>query len=425
MENTEHKKRFLLIISFISMIMLVISVLFAAGGAPVFASGNFNTRAVSTSQYSNEFYCRYKDSNNVEHYLTYNGGNAMTITNDPEDALFTITFGNNNTTVNISRGDYNLGYSGANKTYLSDTVYDWVVDHGQIKVADNDRIIMYSDNNNVARAYVGGSGYYSIYFYTQEQYYAASQHCSWDANRRAQLESLVVGETQTIHFLPGGGSGTMNDVEIPAGSIYTLPECTFIAPTGKIFKAWHDGTDPTDRHPGETITVNGETYLTAIWKTIGVEKYEAKFGSSYNSKSVGSYENSWYSTTNGFVVDIVNGNNNNNGWNYIKFGSKNEPPTGSITNNGSITTHNKIDESISSVTLTIDALTESKIDSVQLLKSADNANWTSVGFFDKEVGDQTVNITTPTNDLYYQIVIRCLKGSSNGLIQISKVTYTI
>ena len=49
----------------------------------------------------------------------------------------------------------------------------------------------------------------------------------------------------------------------------------------------------------------GQTRADEVYKT-------ALFGPNYNSKGVSSYTgNSWYSTTNGFQLDIVNANNNN------------------------------------------------------------------------------------------------------------------
>ena len=51
-----------------------------------------------------------------------------------------------------------------------------------------------------------------------------------------------------------------------------------------------------------------------MWgQTIAEEVYKTTlFGKSYNSQGVSGYNNvSWYSTTEGFRMDIVNANNNN------------------------------------------------------------------------------------------------------------------
>ena len=143
----------------------------------------------------------------------------------------------------------------------------------------------------------------------------------------------------------------------------------------------------------------------------------ALFGASYNSKKISSYTDTWTATNDGFTVTIVNANNNNNGWNYIKMGRKNNASVGSIT------TKEAIDKPVSAVTLTIDAITANKINSLTLKTSTDGTTYTEAGTFSKAKGDQTVELTAPAANLYYQIVADCASGSSNGLITISKVQY--
>ena len=143
----------------------------------------------------------------------------------------------------------------------------------------------------------------------------------------------------------------------------------------------------------------------------------ALFGANYNSKKISSYTDTWTATNGGFTVTIVNANNNNNDWNYIKMGRKNNASVGSIT------TKEAIDKPVSSVTLTIDAITANKVNSITLKTSADGKTYTDAGTFGKAKGEQTVELATPAANLYYQIVADCASGSSNGLITISKVQY--
>ena len=143
----------------------------------------------------------------------------------------------------------------------------------------------------------------------------------------------------------------------------------------------------------------------------------ALFGANYNSKKISSYTDTWTATNDGFTVTIVNANNNNNDWNYIKMGRRNNASVGSIT------TKEAIDKPVSSVTLTIDAITASKVNSITLKTSADGKTYTDAGTFGKAKGEQTVELATPAANLYYQIVADCASGSSNGLITISKVQY--
>lgn len=153
----------------------------------------------------------------------------------------------------------------------------------------------------------------------------------------------------------------------------------------------------------------------------GEEVYKtALFGSSYNSKGVSGYTNVSFSSTNeDFTVNVTNANNNNNGWAFIKIGGKNGAYTGTITTSAAI------DKAITKVALTIDAITASNVTSITLKTSTDGSSWVDAGTFDKSTGAKQVTITSPMENLYYQIEAVCKKGSSNGLLTISKVEYYV
>lgn len=161
-----------------------------------------------------------------------------------------------------------------------------------------------------------------------------------------------------------------------------------------------------------TLTVCAE-----VWGAEGIYK-TALFGTAYNSKSVSSYTDSWSATNDGFTVNLTNANNNNNGWSYIKMGRSGSSSTGTIT------TAAAIDKAVTKVTLTIDAITSSNVTSITL-KSATiiDGTYTSVGTFTKSKGTQTVTVSSPKTNLFYQIEVACTSGSSNGLITISQVDY--
>lgn len=145
----------------------------------------------------------------------------------------------------------------------------------------------------------------------------------------------------------------------------------------------------------------------------------ALFGPDYNSENVSAYDKSWSATNDGFTVDIVNANNNNGKWDYIKIGRKN------VASTGTITTKAAIDKAITKVALTIDAITANNITSITLKTKTASGDWTNAGTFTAAKGVQEVALSTPTENLYYQIEVICTGGSSNGLIQISKVEYFI
>ena len=150
----------------------------------------------------------------------------------------------------------------------------------------------------------------------------------------------------------------------------------------------------------------------AVYKT-------ALFGSDYNSKKVSAYVCEWSATNNNFTVDIVNANNNNNKWAYIKMGSKKAAYVGTITTNAAI------DKAITKVVLTIDAVTANAINSIKLKTKAADGEWTEAGTFTAAKGEQTVTLSAPAANLLYQIEVDCKKASGNGPIQISKVEYFV
>lgn len=74
----------------------------------------------------------------------------------------------------------------------------------------------------------------------------------------------------TVTFAPGGGAGTMAPVPLTAtdGKTYTLPECTFTAPTGKVFAGWT--VNGTDYESGAACPITADTTVTARWEVPAV-----------------------------------------------------------------------------------------------------------------------------------------------------------
>ena len=142
----------------------------------------------------------------------------------------------------------------------------------------------------------------------------------------------------------------------------------------------------------------------------------ALFGSDYNSQKVSSYTATWTATNDGFVVTLANFNNNNNGWDYVKCGRKNNASVATITTGA-------VEEAITKVDVTIDAITASSVNSIKLYTSSDNSNWSEAGSYTKASGVQTVSLSSPAADLYYKIEFDCASASSNGLVTVSKVEY--
>ncbi len=158
--------------------------------------------------------------------------------------------------------------------------------------------------------------------------------------------------------------------------------------------------------------------MGSAWAEESIYK-TALFGSNYNSKGVSSYTDTWTATTNGFTVSLSNFNNNNNNWEYVKCGRKNNASVGSIT------TTSTIDKAITKVVVTVDAFTSGKINSFKLYVASNNSFTTNLQTISLNItqGENVFVIPTPSENLFYKVEADCASGSSNGLVTISKIDY--
>ena len=166
-------------------------------------------------------------------------------------------------------------------------------------------------------------------------------------------------------------------------------------------------------------------YCAAVSVTTGVKPeggsdapktYTLQFGTTYNSGGISAYDKSWTVTCDGFTWDMVNWNNNNNQWSFVKAGSRKNASVATIT------TNTIMPEAISTVTMTIDAITVNNVNSIKLeVLDGSKVKETITGKVAK--GDCVFIITTPQNNCKYKISVDC-KKASNGSVQVSKVVYT-
>lgn len=171
-----------------------------------------------------------------------------------------------------------------------------------------------------------------------------------------------------------------------------------------------------------TVTVGEETVTyEIIVRAAGGESpktYTLQFGKTYNSGGISAYNKPWTVTCDEFTWDMVNWNNNNNEWNYVKAGSKKAASVATIT------TNTTMPEAISTVTMTIDQITIASVNSIKMeVISATGATIETISGTVKQ-GPCVFNVTNPQKDCKYKIIVDCKKGSSNGLVQVSKVVYT-
>ena len=77
------------------------------------------------------------------------------------------------------------------------------------------------------------------------------------------------------------GKGSMPEKQVKKGEEYTLPENGFEAPKDKVFDGWMVGTEK--KSVGDTITINGDTEVKAIWKVVTPEPENEEFIVSFNA----------------------------------------------------------------------------------------------------------------------------------------------
>lgn len=141
----------------------------------------------------------------------------------------------------------------------------------------------------------------------------------------------------------------------------------------------------------------------------------------HKGNSVSAYTETWTAKIGDFSWKIANFNNNKwNNWKYIKCGSKKFASTASIA------TSSTMDKAIGTVLVTIDNITVANVKSIYLQVASDAAFSNvkeTVKAAKLEKGDMQFKVSAPAANLYYKLVFDCDKGSSNGLVQVSKVAY--
>ena len=134
------------------------------------------------------------------------------------------------------------------------------------------------------------------------------------------------------------------------------------------------------------------------------------------------YDQTWTAKIGTDTWSIVNFNNNywNNNWKWIKCGGKKAASVGTIT------TDFAIDKAISSVVVNIDKVTTASVNSIKLEVTSDKEGKTvleTVNLDKIATGDAVFTIKTPKKNCYYKLLFDCQKGTSNGLITVTKVEY--
>ena len=106
----------------------------------------------------------------------------------------------------------------------------------------------------------------SIYSLNEGNYYVVAYlNNHYYLGEKVTVSYTIPVTTYTVRFDANGGTGTMADVTGISGS-YTLPACTFTAPSDKQFKGWSTSADGSVIS-GTTYEVSSDTTFYAIWES--------------------------------------------------------------------------------------------------------------------------------------------------------------
>lgn len=169
-----------------------------------------------------------------------------------------------------------------------------------------------------------------------------------------------------------------------------------------------------------TAELNNKVVVEFVSESAPVAKvYTVSFVKA-NNEAVNGYNFTWKNTSDNLKFTIANGNNFDGAWDYVRFGTKKGDSTGTITNDSPFA------EAIAESAITIDKVTIASIDSIKLFVSTSADFKTNTTSYNVNVaeGKQITKITTPVANAYYKYEIKCKIASKNGIIQISKITFT-
>lgn len=233
-----------------------------------------------------------------------------------------------------------------------------------------------------------------------------------DLTASATVNDASMGEV-TLSKTSGITYGETINVTVTPKEGYKLSKVTYTDGANK-------ETDITDSLSFAATYVNKVEATFVSNDTKEAKVYNVAFNSTNNKKKVGGYTDTWTNVTNGTTYELANFNNNNNGWNYVKCGSKKAASVASIV------TKTSLPEAIGTVSINIPTITVSKVNSIKLLVSQDATFATPIKTYElaKTKGVQNIQMETPTENCFYKFVFDCQKGSENGLVWVESLSFT-
>ena len=183
---------------------------------------------------------------------------------------------------------------------------------------------------------------------------------------------------------------------------------------------------------------NSIAKTTATLTTPGSKSYTITWNSTNNSGGVSSYSNTWSVTADELTLDMMNWNNNNNQWNYVKGGAKASTVGTAVSSTCTMTSHSAISEAIAQVIVNYTQISCSKttsnttyygsISSAKLevsTSSAFDSIAETVNGVPASTGEYSYEIQTPIENAYYRLtIVTSNESAQNGVVAISSVVFT-
>ncbi len=140
-----------------------------------------------------------------------------------------------------------------------------------------------------------------------------------------------------------------------------------------------------------------------------------------NQTAVGSYTATWNTNSGNYAFEVFGFNNNNNGWNLIKCGRKNNASTAYIATKAALPGAYK------TISVTYDSYAAANVNSVKLITASDASFSQGVQEVDvtavSAAGTVNYTVQTPAANKYYKIAYDLAAGSANGFVSISKIEF--
>jgi len=239
-------------------------------------------------------------------------------------------------------------------------------------------------------------------------------------SKEAGLSTITVSETSS-EFAIINELSTMEGLN---GSSFTFK--VSVTEGYEIVCVKVNGVEITPNNDVYTATISGNTIIFVETKVKGAKDPETIVSLTFpddnsSNNGIGSYTDEWTAKIGTYEWTITGFNNNNwnSSWTYIKAGKKSTAGVAKITS--------KFAEIITSITITVDSIKTTYINSIKLIisENADGSNALEEISLDLKKGTNEIKISKTTKNCYYILTFDInSKTSKNGTAtQISKLEY--